>query len=166
MRPNACSTSFKKGFNALLKECGFIYENVEDKHSVTLLRHTYATFALTRPDVKRASMGALAKQMGTSERMIQQHYWHDELVARKEHRVLQETGRLSCEVCGFNFTDAYEDRGDGFIECHHTKPVSELRDGEKTNTNDLALVCSNCHRMINRRKPWLSVAALSALLAG
>ena len=86
------------------------------------------------------------------------------LVARKKHRVLQEAGRLSCEVCEFNFTDAYGDRGDGFIECHHTKPVSELRDGEKTNINDLALVCSNCHRMIHRRKPWLSVAALSALL--
>ena len=86
------------------------------------------------------------------------------LVARKKHRVLQEAGRLSCEVCGFNFTDAYGDRGDGFIECHHTKPVSELRDGEKTNINDLALVCSNCHRMIHRRKPWLSVAELSALL--
>ncbi len=72
--------SFKKGFNALLEECGFIYENVEDKHSMTSLRHTYATFALTRTDGKRASMRALAKQMGTSERMIQQHYGHDEIV--------------------------------------------------------------------------------------
>ena len=72
--------SFKKGFNALLEECGFIYETVEDKHSMTSLRHTYATFALTRTDGKRASMRALAKQMGTSERMIQQHYGHDEIV--------------------------------------------------------------------------------------
>jgi len=72
--------SFKKGFNALLEECGFIYENAEEKHSMTSLRHTYATFALTRTDGKRASMRALAKQMGTSERMIQQHYGHDEIV--------------------------------------------------------------------------------------
>ena len=72
--------SFKKGFNALLEECGFIYENAEEKHSMTSLRHTYARFALTRTDGKRASMRALATQMGTSERMIQQHYGHDEIV--------------------------------------------------------------------------------------
>ena len=76
--------SFKKGFNALLEECGFIYENVEARHSMTSLRHTYATFALTRTDDKRGSMRALAKQMGTSGRMIQQHCGHDEIVDYRE----------------------------------------------------------------------------------
>ena len=76
--------SFKKGFNALLGECGFIYKNVQDKHSMTSLRHTYGTFALTRTDGKRASMRALAKQMGTSEQMIQQHHGHDEIVDYRE----------------------------------------------------------------------------------
>ena len=47
---------------------------------MTSLCHTYATFALTRPDVKRLNMLALAKQMGTSERMMQQHYGHNEIV--------------------------------------------------------------------------------------
>ena len=51
---------------------------------MTSLRHTYATFALTRTDGKRASMRALAKQMGTSERMIQQHYGRDEIVDYRE----------------------------------------------------------------------------------
>lgn len=87
------------------------------------------------------------------------------LVKRKKHSVLQENGTLSCEVCGFDFSAAYGERGDGFIECHHTKPVSELRDGETTKINDLALVCANCHRMIHRRKPWLSVEELSGLLS-
>ena len=87
------------------------------------------------------------------------------LVARKKQRVLQEKGTLSCEVCGFDFSSAYGERGDGFIECHHTKPVSELRDGETTKINELALVCANCHRMIHRRKPWLSVEELSGLLS-
>jgi 5-methylcytosine-specific restriction protein A len=87
------------------------------------------------------------------------------LVARKKRRVLRDKGKLSCEVCDFDFAAAYGERGDGFIECHHTKPVSELRDGETTNINDLALVCSNCHRMIHRRKPWLSVGDLSKFLS-
>lgn len=71
--------SFKTGFDGLLDECGFFYETSDQKHSMTSLRHTYATFALTRTRGKRAGIRALAKQMGTSERMIQQHYGHDEI---------------------------------------------------------------------------------------
>jgi integrase len=71
--------SFSTGFDGLLAECGFHYAKIEEKHTLTSLRHTYATFSLTRRRGKRASMRALAKQMGTSERMIQQHYGHDEI---------------------------------------------------------------------------------------
>ena len=71
--------SFSTGFDGLLAECGFHYAKIEEKHTLTSLRNTYATFSLTRRRGKRASMRALAKQMGTSERMIQQHYGHDEI---------------------------------------------------------------------------------------
>ena len=83
------------------------------------------------------------------------------LVKRKKDRVLSAHGAIACEVCGFDFGKGYGERGDGFIECHHTKPVSELVPGSRTNLADLALVCSNCHRMIHRRRPWLSVEVLS-----
>lgn len=69
--------SFKKGFNQLLEACGFNYETIEEKHALTSLRHTYATFRLTTRSGKRASVRALAKQMGTSEKMIERHYGHD-----------------------------------------------------------------------------------------
>jgi 5-methylcytosine-specific restriction enzyme A len=86
------------------------------------------------------------------------------LAKRKKERVLKEKSFLSCEVCGFNFKKKYGDQGDGFIECHHMKPVSELVVGEKTKLSDLSLVCSNCHRMIHRKRPWLSVEKLKSLL--
>ena len=86
------------------------------------------------------------------------------LVKRKKERVLKEQGTLACEVCGFDFVNVYGDQGKGFIECHHTKPVSELEVGEKTKVSDLSLVCSNCHRMIHRKRPWLSVEGLKDLL--
>jgi integrase len=69
--------SFKKGFNELLAACGFKYENIAEKHALTSLRHTYATFRLTTRSGNRASVRALAKQMGTSEKMIEKHYGHD-----------------------------------------------------------------------------------------
>ena len=85
------------------------------------------------------------------------------LVKRKKERVLAELGSLSCEICNFNFGDTYKRHGEGFIECHHTKPLSELAVGGTTNLAELALVCSNCHRMIHRKRPWLSMENLKEL---
>jgi 5-methylcytosine-specific restriction enzyme A len=86
------------------------------------------------------------------------------LVKRKKEKVLKEKGTLVCEVCEFDFVEKYGDRGEGFIECHHTKPVSELEVGEKTKISDLSLVCPNCHRMIHKKRPWLSVEELRKLV--
>jgi len=86
------------------------------------------------------------------------------LIASKKRLVLKQGGLLTCEVCGFSFKAEYGDRGDGFIECHHTKPLETLGPGGKTHVRDLALVCSNCHRMIHRRRPWLSIDQLRELL--
>jgi len=63
-------------------------------------------------------------------------------------------------MCKLLFAGRYGDRGKGFIECLHTKPLATLAVGHKTHIDDLAVVCANCHRMIHRRKPWLSVAEL------
>lgn len=88
------------------------------------------------------------------------------IVKKKKDSVLNRSGELRCEACGFSFKDKYGDRGSNFIECHHTKPISEISAGEKTKLSDLALVCSNCHRMIHAKKPWLSVAELQSILSG
>ena len=72
---------------------------------------------------------------------------------------------LCCEACGFDFLKAYGEIGRGFIECHHTVPISEYKQGQKTKLEELALVCANCHRMLHRRRPWLTIAELAALLS-
>jgi len=69
---------------------------------------------------------------------------------------------LACEVCGFDFEATYGALGRGFMECHHLKPPAEgIR---RTALADLALMCSNCHRMAHRQRPWPTVAELQALL--
>lgn len=87
-----------------------------------------------------------------------------QLVKSKLKQVMKKLGRLACEACDFEFADRYGRRGEGFIECHHTKPVATLAAGDKTHINDLALVCANCHRMIHRNRPWLSIEQLKALM--
>jgi 5-methylcytosine-specific restriction protein A len=86
------------------------------------------------------------------------------LVRKKKSKVLQETGALACEVCGFDFQAFYGGLGQGFAECHHRKPLSLLTDSKSTRLSDLAIVCSNCHRMLHRARPWKSVEELSQYL--
>ncbi len=54
--------------------------------------------------------------------------------------------------------------GEDYIECHHTKPVSEYLVEQSTNINDLILVCSNCHRMLHRKRPWLKKEELISII--
>ena len=73
-------------------------------------------------------------------------------------------GKLFCEVCGFDFKEKYGELGADFIEGHHTKPVSELEEGEHTKIEDITMVCSNCHKMLHRKRPWLNKYTLQNLL--
>jgi len=85
-------------------------------------------------------------------------------VRRKKQNVLSATGKLLCEACGFDFEDVYGSLGSGFAECHHTLPISELGHAGQTRLSDLAIVCANCHRMIHRSRPILSVELLQQRL--
>lgn len=87
------------------------------------------------------------------------------IVKRKKASFLTQHGYLCCEACGFDFQATYGVRGDGFIECHHIKPVSELMAGETTKLADLVLLCANCHRMVHASRPWWTVEQLRAALS-
>ncbi|RLT04684.1 MAG: hypothetical protein DWI21_13970 [Planctomycetota bacterium] len=86
-------------------------------------------------------------------------------LAKEKKRLVQaECGCLRCAVCNFDFLDRYGSQGDGFIECHHTKPLSNRLEEEETLLEDLELVCANCHRMLHRGRQMLSISELRAML--
>jgi hypothetical protein len=86
------------------------------------------------------------------------------IVEAKKEAVLSSTGRLSCEVCGFDFSTTYGSLGEGFCKVHHLSPLSASDDSVITTLVDLAVICSNCHRIIHRSDPMLSVPALSEVV--
>lgn len=86
------------------------------------------------------------------------------LVKHAKSRALLRDGKLVCAVCSFDYFAAYGEVGRDYIECHHTIPVSELKEGMTTKLTDVALVCSNCHRMLHRKRPWLGMNELRKLL--
>ena len=85
-------------------------------------------------------------------------------VQKKKRHVLRVTGRLQCEVCGFDFRDTYGELGEGFAECHHTLPLAQLVESASTRLQDLVIVCANCHRMIHRSKPIASIKEMQELV--
>ncbi|WED23528.1 HNH endonuclease [Vibrio sp. JC009] len=99
------------------------------------------------------------------ERLHKSRERNSNLIKEVKNDALARDGRLLCQCCGFDFEKQFGDLGKGFMEAHHTKPVSELMpEGDKTRKEDIALVCSNCHRMLHRRRPWLDMASLKELI--
>ena len=87
------------------------------------------------------------------------------ITRKKKKDVLEKTGRLECEACGFDFQATYGELGEGFCEVHHRTPLAELDGETKTTLKGLAVVCANCHRMLHRMTD-MSVQGLKDILAG
>lgn len=88
---------------------------------------------------------------------VHKRYERDPKLIAEKRKAAALVGPLVCEVCSFSFQDTYGDLGAAFIEVHHTKPVAQMAPGSKTKLTDLALLCSNCHRMAHRRREPLDL---------
>ncbi|HEY7341086.1 MAG TPA: HNH endonuclease [Ktedonobacterales bacterium] len=84
---------------------------------------------------------------------------------RLRARVIQMHG-TRCQACGFSFRETYGEHGGDFIEVHHKRPISSYGGVELVDPRtDMAVLCSNCHRMIHRNpSSCLSVEQLRAII--
>ncbi|MCO0600951.1 DUF3427 domain-containing protein [Peribacillus butanolivorans] len=72
---------------------------------------------------------------------------------------------LNCSVCSFNFYDKYGEIGKDFIHVHHLVPLHEIKDVYEIDPiRDLRPVCPNCHAMLHKRKPALSIEELKEVI--
>lgn len=74
-----------------------------------------------------------------------------------------------CAACSFDFEVVYGAAGAGYIEIHHLDPLAERvatagQSSSQTSVNDVVPLCANCHRVVHRRRPALSLAELKAAL--
>jgi len=71
----------------------------------------------------------------------------------------------NCEGCGDNLEAKYGSLARGFVEAHHKYPLAGADDvGVTTKVSDLALLCANCHRMVHRKSPCLTIEELQSIL--
>ena len=70
-----------------------------------------------------------------------------------------------CQVCGFDFGEAYGSLGHGYIEVHHRVPVSKMGTAYRIDpVKDLVPLCANCHAAVHRTDPPLAPEDLSTVL--
>jgi 5-methylcytosine-specific restriction enzyme A len=95
---------------------------------------------------------------------------HNEVVSRRYERrpvnreiCLSLRGRR-CFCCDLDFGETYGKGADGFIEVHHTTPVSQMGPAYIVNpATDLVPICSNCHSVVHLTIPPRSVDEVRAL---
>ena len=70
-----------------------------------------------------------------------------------------------CQACGLDFGDRYGSALAGFIEVHHTTPISLLEPDTVVNpARDLVPLCPNCHSVAHRREPPFTVEEIRSML--
>ena len=72
---------------------------------------------------------------------------------------------VNCAVCEFNFEKIFGKYGKGFIHVHHLVPVSTIGKEYKIDPiQDLRPVCPNCHSMLHRNNPPLTIEELKNII--
>ena len=73
---------------------------------------------------------------------------------------------LSCAVCKFNFEETYGEIGKNFIHVHHLTQVATIgKEYTIDPVKDLRPVCPNCHSMLHKRYPPLTIEELKELIS-
>lgn len=134
---------------------------------------------IEKPDANHQPLdNSLAKQIAsdleslTDEESGTEGGKKEKLIAYFERNPALRTAAVAfhgatCKVCGFNFEAAYGEHGRNYIEVHHLIPISTLPEPSSINPKeDLTVLCSNCHRMIHRKRETpLSIEELRNILA-
>lgn len=112
---------YRRLIEQLLKGCSLLFSSSGSRRSTYCFRHTYATFRLS----EGVDVYFLAKQMGTSVQMIEDHYGHINPVKNAERilqglpgwdpitaapKVLAETGRVDAETAKDRAVKSKENR--------------------------------------------------------
>lgn len=144
-------------YRSLQSAQGFVFNDQEKAPKKATIED-----AKTLPDVEEINLSV--KEGG---RKLITHFRRERnprIVSEKKAQVLKASGKLKCEACDFDFLEKYGELGYGFCEAHHKKPLSDSNRELETKLEDLAILCSNCHRMIHRTKPMMSVDEFKKLL--
>ena len=100
---------------------------------------------------------------GASQRIIVNAYERNQAARML---CIEHYGHL-CQICGFDFEQVYGELGAKYIHVHHIVPLADIGKEYAVNpVEDLIPVCANCHCMIHRRKPALTLNEIRKAFIG
>lgn len=132
--------------------------------TASAIRATFNTLSPEQVEAEIASNEDMCMEGALLTALHRRRERSPSVTKKKKRAVLEASGVLACEVCGFDFKQRYGVLGEGFAECHHTISLSSLGGARATQLKDLAIVCANCHRIIHRTKPMLALDQLKSEL--
>lgn len=148
------------------KNVNFIYQGegkaleVKDTVPVTIL-WGFDYFSQDKQDVTHLSEDEFSEEDSLYEgsyKTVKVNRYERNKTARE--KCLEHHG-CTCSICGFDFYKVYGEIGKNFIHVHHIVPLYKInKKYEVDPINDLMPICPNCHAMIHRIKPDLSVDEL------
>ena len=128
-----------------------------------------AKVAAAVPRIKVISPQLIAEEVDEADRYVEGatlritiNYFERDQAAREA--CIRKWGDR-CSVCRFRFSEHYGRIGEGFIHVHHLKPLAEVRSRHTVDPlNDLRPVCPNCHAMLHKTNPAMSIEKLRKIL--
>ena len=131
-------------------------------------------------EVRNGHLAALKKALGTTTAAKNGFRNETEQAEALEGRILIKEARFRvrnrnlisqkkagcdycCEICGFNFEQVYGEIGRNFIIAHHIETLASRRRSSVTRSEDIILICSNCHCIVHKTNPPISPAVLRRL---
>ncbi|HEX8732748.1 MAG TPA: HNH endonuclease [Ktedonobacterales bacterium] len=141
------------------------------EESAALLNQVIATYEeghLSEKELKKSGevIQALRDEEGgfegASSTKLVNHYERDVKLRAAAIRI----HGTRCQACGFSFEETYGEHGADYIEVHHKRPISTYGGSIQVDpVTDMAVLCSNCHRMIHRNPPsYLTIEELRAIV--
>lgn len=153
---NACRLENVKGITNLDELLLDVWERFEDSFAESDRKSVVTTKSLF--DEVIANYPEISVSEGRLRLVTHLLRERDSKIVKEKKKWAINNEILKCEVCSFSFIDKFNVP---FIECHHIEPISNM--GERaTKLEDLALVCSNCHRMLHTKfeNTYLSIQEL------
>lgn len=139
--------SLKYYLEFLSEKEGVDWETIYESEKRELVKHR-------EESKKRNALELKYAQEFTEGNIIECHYDRHERDLGARLKCIEHYG-CKCAICGFDFEEQYGKVGKDYIEVHHIVPLSSTEGEHKVDPiNDLIPVCSNCHSIIHRRRPY------------
>jgi 5-methylcytosine-specific restriction enzyme A len=135
----------------------FSEENEFEALESSLLDFMCVILFLIVEDIEWQSEEMVGEEEGAAYSMITQKYER----SRYNRAICLKYYGFNCRGCGDALEEKYGPIGHGVIHVHHITPVSLMGGGYKLNPiKDLIPLCPNCHNIVHRKTPPLSIDEL------